>query len=177
MSVYYALSPGGGGFRYDSDRCFEGFPLIKPEVPKKAKKALWTSLAHGMSEDLFYETFVQCFVCKDVMLRLGMFSSHRCSGASDEEHRRPRVRVRAHLGRIQGDVAARRRSRTLRARSSSLTPTEIASEPEAGSSGSYQQNQQNYEDHDLHHSGDESDDIPSLDDDFDPPSILELLRR
>lgn len=50
-----------------SDRLVQGFPYVKPEVSKKAKQALLASLVHGMDEDLFYKTFVQCFVCKDVV--------------------------------------------------------------------------------------------------------------
>lgn len=58
-------------------------------------------------------------------------------------------------------------------RESSPAPTEIVSETEGGPS-MFSGAQEH--DTDLESSGDESDEIPALDDDFDPPSVLALLR-
>ncbi|TEB24924.1 hypothetical protein FA13DRAFT_1714230 [Coprinellus micaceus] len=106
------------------------FPQIKPEVPKTAKKALIHSLVHGMNEDLFWDTFVQCFVCKDIMLRLGMFAAHRCqvdTGAanprsSTRSPRNSRSLIRPHLLSIPGDIPEVRPLRSMSRFSSPLLP-------------------------------------------------------
>lgn len=94
-----------------------------------------------MNEDLFWDTFVQCFVCKDIMLRLGMFAAHRCqvdTGAanprsSTRSPRNSRSLIRPHLLSIPGDIPEVRPLRSM-SRFSSPTPTEIISDSEAGSS-------------------------------------------
>ncbi|TEB19267.1 hypothetical protein FA13DRAFT_1719021 [Coprinellus micaceus] len=133
----------GGRFR---------FPYVKPDVSKKEKDALLRSLTEGMGEDLFYGTFVQCFICKDIMLRPGMFGPHRCS-SQKRKNRHPtpcfstsgfhgpgyRALRRGEaplLGRIPGDVPEAQPLASLSVRSSSPIPTDVDSDGEGEPSGS-----------------------------------------
>lgn len=131
----------------------EGLPelrQLRPEVPQKAQELLMRKLVYGMTEDSFWETFVQCFVCKDVMFRLGIFSYHRCrldeNGARNFKPH-PYVRLggqtprcsrllepgpfRAHLNSVSGDVPEAQPHTPMRSQSGDLTPTEVASDSEA----------------------------------------------
>lgn len=171
-----------------ADRPFQGMPFVNPGAITKSKQALLASLLGGMEESHFYETFVQCFICKDIMLRKGMFSSHCCriphskDGRSLTSHSLipssgSRFRIRARMGMIQGDCPQTPLLRSLTSRSSSPAPTEIISDtgPEAGPSGSQQTSPE--PDYDPESSGDEGgDETEGLSDDFEFPPLSALLR-
>jgi hypothetical protein len=106
-----------------------------------------------MKEDLFWETFVQCLVCKAVMLRMGIFTSHRCWDKSDRGRRlaashpygtrhtgAPAVpsnsrnrTMSVRLGRSRADIPEVRPLRAMQVRPSSPDPTESVSDSEVKS--------------------------------------------
>ena len=131
---------------------FLAFPFIDPEVPARMRHSLMNSLVYGMNEDLFWETFVQCLVCKAIMLRMGIFTSHRCWDGSDRgrlsashpyatrrtgapgEPSNSRSRTtRVHLVRSQADIPQVRPLRAMQVRSSSPDPTDVFSDSDVKS--------------------------------------------
>jgi hypothetical protein len=56
---------------------------VHPDSAKKARDALVNELAEGMSEDCFWATFVQCFICKTVTLRKHFAAGHVCERKQD----------------------------------------------------------------------------------------------
>ncbi|KAJ3518774.1 hypothetical protein NMY22_g13513 [Coprinellus aureogranulatus] len=121
-------------------------PQMKPEASRKAQEVLMKSLVEGMSETAFWKNFVQCFVCKTVVLRMGTFSYHKCPLGSEGSHRRlyftpphdvswhrtvlPRRarsnNIRVRLDRMPGDTTQSRPLAPIRSRSRSLTPMDVS---------------------------------------------------
>ncbi|TEB04126.1 hypothetical protein FA13DRAFT_1723346 [Coprinellus micaceus] len=62
-----------------------GLELIQPDVPQKTKESLVENLWHGIPESSFWDLFVQCLLCKDVLLREGMMASHKCKCGQDKD--------------------------------------------------------------------------------------------
>ncbi|KAJ3501342.1 hypothetical protein NMY22_g18961 [Coprinellus aureogranulatus] len=90
----------------------EGLISISPEEARLSKANLLEDLACGVSEARFWAIFVQCLVCKEVVLRDTMAISHHCNdrrrAAEGRAHpylRRGRpTAFQAHLESIPGDI-------------------------------------------------------------------------
>ncbi|TEB19133.1 hypothetical protein FA13DRAFT_1719154 [Coprinellus micaceus] len=48
-------------------------------------ESLVENLWHGIPESSFWDLFVQCLLCKDVLLREGMMASHKCKCGQDKD--------------------------------------------------------------------------------------------
>ncbi|KAJ3518405.1 hypothetical protein NMY22_g13697 [Coprinellus aureogranulatus] len=69
-----------------------GLKAVDPIGGRRKQEAIMKQLTTGMSEDRFWETFVQCLVCKDVTFRVAMASgNHTCrvARASRRQHWHP----------------------------------------------------------------------------------------
>lgn len=57
--------------------------------PEKARLQFMQSLIEGVTEEQFWQTFIQCISCRVVMIRLGALSVHKCNAANDDPRERP----------------------------------------------------------------------------------------
>lgn len=150
---------------------------MTPREAIKPKKALMWELSRGIPEARFWETFVQCLACKDVVFRDTMAANHNCRDSpSKDNNRRHHPYSRAYkltstlqpvLTMVPADVPEASLTRCpLRARSP--VPTEIDSEAE----GPAQDGSETEPEDEVVR---ESSPLPSLSSDFEMPSVLELM--
>ncbi|TEB34013.1 hypothetical protein FA13DRAFT_1789204 [Coprinellus micaceus] len=82
-----SLRSGDGLFQLMTDVVVRGsgrrLERVHPNDAKRANEKLMREIAAGMSEDRFWSTFVQCFLCKTVTLRKNFATSHECKTASN----------------------------------------------------------------------------------------------
>lgn len=158
------------------------FEVVKPDSPRKTRNALITDLCQGVSETRFWDLFVQCLLCKAVVVREGFFSSHKCcidhANPSQTRHHPYRVvsgrqRIDPQLEVFPGDLP---QSSPLRSLRPSPAPTEIVPESivEGGSAGLREEADYGEEDFQFADS-DLSYEVPSPPSSGVLPSVMELI--
>ncbi|KAJ3526684.1 hypothetical protein NMY22_g10069 [Coprinellus aureogranulatus] len=85
-----SLRSGDGLFQLMTDVVVRGpggrLEQVHPDVAKKAQDSLMEEIGEGMTEQRFWATFVQCFLCKKVTLRKHFVVGHTCLAKNGRSH-------------------------------------------------------------------------------------------
>ncbi|TEB22935.1 hypothetical protein FA13DRAFT_1798511 [Coprinellus micaceus] len=188
-----SLRAGDGLFQLMTDVVVRGsgklLEQVRPETAKKADERLVSELVAGMPEDRFWNTFVQCFLCKQVTLRKNFAISHEC------KTRTPSHGIHPYYPADVPETPSPPASRGLGSGDSSPAPTEIIDfdfeedvfgnvghVPEAGEGSSIAEvnlgSQPIPQDAAELEEEDDLDRVPSvLSSDIELPSLIEIMER